>query len=309
LKTILVCLLVYLLISVAGALYVHFRGKVRLRLGRQLTEHSGLLSPINCLFYFFSAVPKDPVLPTEEVYPEMAPIRENWEVIRDEALALLSSGQIRASDRHNDLAFVAFYRRGWRRFYLKWYHDWLPSAKQACPRTIELLEDIPSVKAAAFTLLPPGTELGRHRDPFAVALRYHLGLSTPQSDDCAIWIDGEKVSWRDGEDFVFDESYVHWARNDTDQDRLIFFADLPRPLTSRLLAWCGAVFGRYVLRMTRSNNVPEEAMGAFNYVTPAIYRLKLFFTAAKAWNRRVYYSVKMALMVGAGVWAALWLLE
>ena len=36
-----------------GVLYVHLRGRVRLRFGRQLLDHSGLFAPYNLLMYAF----------------------------------------------------------------------------------------------------------------------------------------------------------------------------------------------------------------------------------------------------------------
>lgn len=296
-KTFLLILAIYLAVCFVGTLYVHFRGQTRLRFGRQYLEHSGLLSPLNGLFYLFSKIPRDPILPTS-TFPELAPLKENWETIRDEARFLMDEDHIQKSERHNDLAFVAFYRRGWKRFYLRWYHDFLPSAQEHCPKTVELINSIPNVKAAAFTMLPPGTELGKHRDPFALSMRYHLGLVTPNSDDCAIWVDGHKYAWRDGEDFVFDETYVHWARNDSDQNRVILFVDIARPVYTPVMRWFGDWFGRIVLAQTRTNNVAEEKVGVFNHITPAIYRLKTFFINAKEWNRTVYYTVKRTLALG-----------
>jgi hypothetical protein len=79
---------------------------------------------------------------------------------------------------------------GRKRFYLKWYDDFLPSAGSLCPKTVELLNAIPSVHGAMFAMLPPGGKLGAHRDPFAGSLRYHLGLVTPNSNKCRILVDG-----------------------------------------------------------------------------------------------------------------------
>nr|BFE90647.1 hypothetical protein GCM10020185_11830 [Pseudomonas brassicacearum subsp. brassicacearum] len=81
-----------------------------------------------------------------------------------------------------------------------------------------------------FALLPGDSHLNPHRDPFAGSLRYHLGLSTPNSDDCRIFVDGQIYAWRDGEDVMFDETYVHWVKNETPQTRVILFCDVERPL-------------------------------------------------------------------------------
>ncbi|MCP6182937.1 aspartyl/asparaginyl beta-hydroxylase domain-containing protein, partial [Klebsiella pneumoniae] len=90
----------------------------------------------------------------------------------------------------------SFFKKGWKRFYLKWYDKPLPSAEALCPRTVELVSSIPNVKGAMFALLPGGSHLNPHRDPFAGSLRYHLGLSTPNSDACRIYVDGQEYAWR-----------------------------------------------------------------------------------------------------------------
>ena len=83
------------------------------------------------------------------------------------------------------------------------------------------------------TALPPGGVLTLHRAPYAGSLRYHLGLVTPNDDNCAIIVDGQRYSWRDGEEVVFDETYLHWAENKTDKDRIILFCDIERPIRRR----------------------------------------------------------------------------
>ncbi len=64
--------------------------------------------------------------------------------------------------------------------------------------TTKLVNSIPSTKLAMFAELPPGAYLGKHRDPYAGSVRYHLGLSTPNDDRCFIEVDRQRHSWRDG---------------------------------------------------------------------------------------------------------------
>src|SRR5215475_5690943 len=221
---------------VAAGFYVHYRGKVRHGFFRQLTDHSTLLAPYNALMYMFSAVPNRPVLPTSD-FPELAKLRDNWQTIREEALALFDEGHIRAAAKYNDWGFNSFFRSGWKRFYLKWYDAPLPSALANCPKTVEFLNAIPHVKGAMFANLPPGGRLVQHRDPYAGSLRYHLGLVTPTSPgECRIFIDGKAYSWRDGEDLLFDETYLHYAENTTSDDRIILFCDVERPLNTKMMS-------------------------------------------------------------------------
>ncbi|MFT4629290.1 MAG: beta-hydroxylase [Arenicella sp.] len=128
-----------------------------------------------------------------------------------------------------------FFCTGWTRFYLKWYDDYLPSAANQCPKTAEILTRTPSIKAAMFASLPPDAVLSPHRDPFAGSLRYHLGLAIPNDDNYYILVDRNRHSWGDGEDLLFDETYIHEAHNRTDQQRIILFADVGRPMCFKLV--------------------------------------------------------------------------
>jgi beta-hydroxylase len=135
----------------------------------------------------------------------------------------------------------------------------LASAETLCPNTVALLKSIPSVKAAMFALLPPGSKLNPHRDPFAGSLRYHLGLITPNSRDCRIFVDGEEHAWGDGKDVVFDETYVHWAENKSGQTRVILFADVERPLRTRWMSAINHRVGAFMGKITASPNSDTNA--------------------------------------------------
>jgi beta-hydroxylase len=282
--------------------YVHGRGHVRLSFRRQLTDHSTFLAPYNVLVYLFSRVPRTPILDVAR-FPEVAPLRANWRIIRDEARRLYEAGHIRASDRHDDLGFDSFFRKGWKRFYLKWYGEPLPSARALCPRTVALVDAIPSVHGAMFALIGPHSRVGDHRDPFAGSVRYHLGLLTPNQDACRIFVDGEPRSWRDGEDLMFDETYVHRFENLTDEPRIILFCDVERPLGTPVMRAVNRFVIRHVVGLTASKNVDGEPVGLANRMFACLYELRAPFKRFKKRNRRAYYVVKYAL-IAALVWGA-----
>lgn len=274
---------------------VHFRGRVRHKLSRQLLDHSTIMAPYNTLMYLFSAVPNQPFIEMKH-FPELAPLRGNWEMIRDEGMRLFDEGYIRAAAKYNDLGFNSFFRTGWKRFYLKWYGDFLPSAEALCPKTAKLLASVPSVNAAMFALLPPGARLCAHRDPFAGSLRYHLGLSTPNSEECRIFVDGQLYFWKDGEPVVFDETYIHRAENRTDHQRLILFCDIERPLTNRVARALNRFIGKPMARAAATQNVEGEKVGVLNKIFSYVYHIRLLGKRIKAWNRTAYYVIKWALL-------------
>ena len=275
---------------VGAATYVHFRGRERLTFMRQLGDHSTLLAPYNTFIYLTSAVPNRPMLRVDD-FPELHTLREHWQEIRNEALALMETGAIRKPDTPNDLAFASFYKRDWRRFYLKWYGDYLPSAQRLCPRTVELLGRTPSVHAAMFAVLAPKSHLVRHRDPFAGSVRYHLGLVTPNSDRCRIFVDGQPYVWHDGEDVVFDETYVHRAENKTDTWRIILFCDVERPLRYRAARTINRFAIHYVMGITATSNVEGERVGAANRVFERLFTIRLAMLRLKKRSRHAYYAL------------------
>jgi len=85
---------------------------VRPSLRHELTHAAIFAAPYNALMYLFSALPNKPVLPVATV-PEPKQLKDNWEIIREEALALFDEGRIKAADRHNDWGFASFFRHAY----------------------------------------------------------------------------------------------------------------------------------------------------------------------------------------------------
>ena len=284
-------------VFVAAALFVHFRGRVRHTLVKQLTHHSTIMAPYNALMYLFSAVPIKPFVEVER-FPELRQLTDNWKTIRDEALKLFDEGHIRAAAGYTDLGFNSFFRRGWKRFYVKWYDEPLPSAKALCPKTVALVQSIPTVNAAMFALLPPGSKLGAHRDPFAGSLRYHLGLVTPNSDTCRIVVDGEPYFWRDGEPVMFDETFIHTAENRSDVTRIILFCDVERPLRFAPMRWLNHLMEMTVIRASQTENAPGDRVGVLNHVFNGAYRVRRIGKWIKKKSRFAHYTLKWVLLGG-----------
>ncbi len=283
-----------LFVFIVCIVYTHRRGKVRHRWYRQLSDHSSLTAPLNCFVYAFSNVPTTPFIAVSH-FPELAVLQREWRTFRAEALALRDASRIKAADGYNDIGFNSFFRKGWKRFYLKWYDRAHPSAVALCPRSLAILEGIPSIKAAMFAQLPPGGGLGLHRDPYAGSLRYHLGLVTPNDAGCAIVVDGERYAWRDGEAVMFDETYLHAAENTTTQDRIILFCDIERPMRYRWAQAISKAVGGLLMRAAASPNEVGDRTGGLNHIFKYLYMVRRAGKRLKAWNKIVYYWVKWLL--------------
>jgi len=286
-----------------SVLYVHRRGKVRFSFGRQLFNHSSLLAPYNALMYLFSAVPSKPLL-HEGIFPELAALSANWQVMRDEALKLQDEGYIRIALNNNDIGFNSFFKRGWKRFYVKWYDEPLASAQALCPKTVELLRKIPAVKGAMFALLDPRSHLNPHRDPFAGSMRYHLGLVTPNADTCFMSVDGERYFWKDGEAVLFDETYIHSVENNTDETRIILLCDIERPLTVGFMRAINSWVSRKIVTASATQNLENEPVGALNRFYGGVYhpiaaKMSAAASSLKRRNRPLYRTLQYGLVLSA----------
>lgn len=281
-----------------GVLYVYFNGRSRrIPILRQFFNYSALFAPYNALMYIFSKQPSRPFYDRED-FKEMDLIKENWQVIKQEGEKLFDEGYIREAIGGNEAGFGSFFKRGWKRFYLTWNRDTLPSAEDLCPKTLALVRQIPLIKSALFTRLPAHSHLNPHRDPFAGTLRYHLGLVTPNSDKCAIYVDEQVQPWYDGQDFIFDETFIHYVINDTDDYRLIFFCDLDRPLKEPMYTinqWVSNVLAF----LTTPQNIEGEYVGFFNRAYRSFINLsKLISTPVKALKRKSRNAYNILRVIG-----------
>lgn len=293
-------------LCIASITYVYaFRGSYRHPgLREYMRKCWPMFAPLNCLLYMATERrARRPVMDMTH-FAELDEIRRNWETIRAEALELFHRNEfdrIRnpGTEAYYDVGFHTFFRYGWSKYYLKWYGYTHDSAKRSCPQTVRILETIPSVNGALFTLLPPGSKLTPHSDPFACSLRYHLGLATPNSDDCWINIDGITCSWRDGEALLFDETYVHHAANNTDQYRLILMCDIARPMNvfGRMV---NAIYGR-LMRLTIVPNDAGDRRGGINALFSGVAPMLQKGKQLKKTNRKLYKLLKHAINAGVAL--------
>jgi beta-hydroxylase len=302
---VLVLLALLSLFAFSSVTYVYrFRGSVRYpSLSAYLRKSWPVFAPLNCLLYLSTRKAARRAVLHSDTFPGLQLLREHWLTIRDEAMVLHARQSFEAtraagSPGYYDVGFRTFYKQGWSKYYLKWYGAPHRSAQQTCPATLALLARIPSIKAAMFSVLPPNSALSLHSDPLACSMRYHLGLRTPNSEHCYISVDGIRVHWKDGEDFVFDETYPHYVRNDSDQIRVILMCDVARPMN-----FAGRLFNRAYCRFARTLLVPnshEDARGGasalFATVEPLLARGKTMKRTRPVLYRFTKLAINLALL-------------
>ena len=272
--------------------YIRSRNKTLFSFRRQLTDIATFMTPFNLPAYLLSKVPLQSHYDADQ-FPELSVIEDNWKDIRDEALALYNAGHIAIKD---DLPASSFYKDNrWTSFYLKLYDSDIPSARELAPKTMALIDQVPSMNLALFACLNPGKAINKHHDPFAYTLRYSLGLSTPNSDDSGIVVDGVDYKWHDGDSVIFDETYLHHAYNNTDKPRIILMTDIDRPLKIKFIQRIYFYFGRFFNSLFAIDNVDAKNSGIGNKLGYYILAYQKAIKRIKHWNKPVYMTVKYAL--------------
>ena len=119
----------------------------------------------------------------------------------------------------------------WKTFFLYGYGFEAKLGVEMCPRTAELMRQIPGMTTAMFSILSPRKHILDHRGPYKGVLRYHLGLIVPKdAEACRIRVGDDFRHWEEGRSMIFDDTFNHEVWNDTDETRVVLFVDVLRPL-------------------------------------------------------------------------------
>jgi aspartate beta-hydroxylase len=175
-----------------------------------------------------------------ELFPWLAAVETATDSIREELVAVLSA------DQSGIEPYIAFkeglplrqwkelnHSRRWGAYFL-WNQGRLePAHLQRCPRTAEVLAQVPQVDipgrgpTAFFSILDARTKIPAHTGVTNTRVTVHLPLIVPPG--CGFRVGGEIREWRVGTGWVFDDTIEHEAWNDSDAPRAILIFDVWNP--------------------------------------------------------------------------------
>jgi len=213
-----------------------------------------------------SLIPNDPVLDSA-LFPWTKTLEDNWRDIRSELKGVL---QYRDEiPRFQDLSpdqYKISPDDMWKTFALFGFGYRSELNCELCPKTAAILETIPNLKTAFFSILAPGKHVPRHKGVTKGFVRCHLGLIVPEErEKCSMDVNGTTCIWEEGHAFMFDDTFPHEVHNDTDEERVVLLIDVERPMTrkglfaSRLAMW---ILRRtaYVVDARRNQEVWEKRL-------------------------------------------------
>jgi aspartyl/asparaginyl beta-hydroxylase (cupin superfamily) len=118
----------------------------------------------------------------------------------------------------------------WTIFPFKIFGKWHDKNIKLCPNIYSLLKNVPELFNASLSRLSAETSLEPHQGWAILAnynLRCHLGIIIPGNS--YIYCDNEKRKQEINKWIIFDDSKLHWADNNSKNDRIVLILDIKRP--------------------------------------------------------------------------------
>ena len=170
----------------------------------------------------------------DDVNPGLARIAENYDVIREELVAILpkTAGIPRYHEIDGDQREISAESDGdWRvlMLELKGAGERLPNRKY-CPRTCAVLAEIPNVLQAFFSIMSPGKYVPPHNGVSLGFLRYHMAFVVPAVNPPTIRVKDRFYTWKERECMIFDDTWEHEIKNEAEGVRVVLIIDVPRPM-------------------------------------------------------------------------------
>lgn len=210
--------------------------------------------PVNRWFARQSLIGDDSLLDPGE-FPVLAELEDKWEIVRDEMRPLLDEregipafGKI--SPDHRRIAPTA----AWKSFFFEGYGYRSERNRQRCPQAAAMLDRVPGLIVAFFSIMEPDTHVPRHRGLTKAWINCHLPLAVPQGPGrCEMAVDGQVCRWEEGRWLLFDETHAHEVWNDTDEPRVVLFLQVMRPMR-----WPGRLAARLIRAIIRRTSFVQD---------------------------------------------------
>jgi len=189
------------------------------------------------LFYFPDLPPgpyHDPKL-----QPWYETLKAGFETIRDDALRVLTQdGSFENFIRFREGVPVENYLAGnkpaWEAFFFYRHGTRYDDHHARCPGTSKILESIELCRVEnespeiLFSVMTPGTEILAHHGVTNVRSVMHLPLVIPEGAFLMVHGGGEHY-WKPGEPVLFDDTYLHSAKNPSPHTRMVLLMDCWNP--------------------------------------------------------------------------------
>ena len=178
----------------------------------------------------------------DSTFPALNRITEHQAMIKEEVAAILRAKP--SIPRYHEIDFIQFSISGrvnkdkdWKILMLYAMGERPAANRSLCPGTCSLLDDIPDLFQAFFSILDAGKSIPPHTGPYRGYLRYHLALKVPRRNPPSLRLKDQWYVWQEGKAILFDDTHCHEVVNNADDDRVVLVIDVlrPRPPVARFV--------------------------------------------------------------------------
>ncbi len=169
----------------------------------------------------------------DKTYPSLNQITQHFQTIQNEFHQVLTATP--QLPRYHDIdpgeaEISDACEKRWNVYMLYLLGFQLEQANKLCPTLCALLQKIPNLIQAFFSILEPGKSIPLHDGPYLGYLRYHLGVHIPKNEPPRIIVNKQPYTWREGEAVLFDDSWPHEVKNNSNDFRAVLILDVLRPM-------------------------------------------------------------------------------
>ena len=157
---------------------------------------------------------------------------------------------------------------GWKSYFFFVLGHRIDESYKRCPETGKLLDSIPGLSLAFFSVL--ALHIKAHRGSYKGVLRCHLGLIVPEPrTDVRMRVGDKVIYWEEGKCVIFDDTHKHEVWNDTNGMRVVLLLDVWRPLPRWLTLVNRTVLslGGYLAEVRRAVRTHREREARSSAVT------------------------------------------
>ena len=179
-----------------------------------------------------------------DAFPELKPLKDNWEGIRDEILAIEKKDGLLSGI--NSLSPAKIEGEGsWSLIYLMSFRWMFHKNMNKFPFTTSVIKQIPNCVFAGISTLPPRTHISPHYGDTNAIVRTHLALIVPEPyPTIGIKVGDEEKGWEEGELLCFINVQKHNVWNNSERRRYVLMFDfVPQPLVHRMNEICTNALG------------------------------------------------------------------
>ena len=178
--------------------------------------------------YYITRKKNKRIYEVKEICPKLNLIKQYYKKIKSEVLNINSS-------TWSDWPEKYLYNSGdWKIFPFFAFNNYIYRNCKKCPYIYNFIKKIPNLKVALLSKLSPHTKLRSHNGWAFYSnyiLRCHYGIIVPKN--CYLVVEDEngksKKYHKNNEWIIFDDSKMHYAVNESNEERIVLIIDVKRP--------------------------------------------------------------------------------